>query len=64
MAYEYAGKDPLNDDDKEGGPYVESNASATKFLMTGVNAGWPGGGRGGSPSEGTASPGVGRTRLD
>ncbi len=37
MAYEYAGKDPLNDDDKEEGPNVESNANATKFLMTGVS---------------------------
>ena len=25
---------------------------------------WPGGGRGGIPLEGTASPGVGRTRLE
>ena len=25
---------------------------------------WPGGGRGGSPLEGIASPGVGRTRLE
>ena len=49
-------RDPLNDDDKKEAPNVESNANATKFLMTGLSTGWPGGGRGGSPLEGTASP--------
>ena len=43
-----------------------SLAVASKVVVRSGDRGryWPGGGRGGSPLEGIASPGVGRTRLE